>query len=123
MQHLAAETWVEGLVDADVFLQGHVGEVELLRYDEQFLEHFGATEHGLHAIDLDCSLARPEETGNEVEQCALTCSVLAQKAVDVILCELQAEVVEDFRLLACVAETDVLNIDHDFYFLGVKEEG
>ena len=77
LQHLAAETRIERLVNPDILLQRHRRQVELLWHDENLLQRLGLSLVCFDAIETHRPPLCPQQPGNQVEQRRLACPVLA----------------------------------------------
>ena len=87
VEHLLAETRIERAVDFDERLERHVGKIVLLGHDEHLAQRLRHALLTWHSIDGDLARLRVEQSRNEIEQGALTRSVLAQQTIDAILLE------------------------------------
>ena len=68
-----------------ILLQRKVRKIILFWHYIQFAQHLRMAFLGFHTIDINGSLLRTEQTGNQIKQCTLSRSVLAQQTVDALL--------------------------------------
>ena len=61
-----------------------------------------------------------QQAADEIQQCALTRTVLTQQTVDIILFQRQTEIIEYQVLLTCILKTDVVYLYHNSYFLLIQ---
>ena len=92
--------------------QPDVGEVVLFGHDKHVAQHFGMMETGVAPVYQHFTLGGAQHAADEIEQGRLARAVLAQEAVDVVLFQLEAEVLEYLVLGARVSEVDVVDLYH-----------
>ena len=113
LQNGCAEQGIEGAVNLYILIERHSGQVELLRNDKDILQRFRATQFGLDTIKAYSTLLGAQQSSNQVKQCALTCTVLTQQTINIILLQFQTEIIEYQVLTTCVLKTDVVYLDHN----------
>ena len=80
---------IEITVEPYVLCHGDGGKFELFGDEEYAAEHFGAAQAGGGAVDADTLFTVVEQSGDKVEECGLSSTVLAQQSDDFALFDVE----------------------------------
>ena len=112
-QQFVTETGIEGLDGFYITSKADGRQVVLFWHDEDFREYLGIALASVHAIDLHTSFLCTKQTRDEIEQCALSCSVLAKQSIHASVLKLKREILQHL-CRRTVAECYIFNINHSF---------
>ena len=100
------------MVEPDVCVESHRGEVELLGNEEYFLKRFCPMQRCVDTVDGYGACRAAQQSADKIEQGRLARAVLAEQSVDVIVLKVEVEAVENILFRALVLVFKILDVYH-----------